>query len=69
MTFNDFTYLGFDHLGGEQTNGRYYWVNRKYPNDNRAVYFNVTNRWDNAISGSAMDWNTSSVYVRCVRDM
>ncbi len=69
MTFNDFTDLGFDHLGGSQTNGRYYWVNRKYPNDNRAVYFNVTNRWDNAISGSAMDWNTSSVYVRCVRDM
>ena len=41
----------------------------KRQNDNRAVYFNVTNRWDNAISGSAMDWNTSSVYVRCVRDM
>ena len=65
MSFSDFTSSGFNYLG--VTSGRSYWVNRKYPNDNRSVYFTVSDRWTNAISGSAVGW-TSEYYVRCVRD-
>lgn len=60
---------GFVPLGGNQTSGQMYWVNRKYPNDNRAVYLRASDTWSNAISGTANDWNTTNVYVRCVRDM
>lgn len=63
-SFTEFS--DFEHLGG--TSGRAYWVNRKYPNDNRSVYLRVTNDWANAIGGSAVAW-TSVYFVRCVRDM
>lgn len=69
MSFSDFTSLGFIHLGGNQANGRLYWVNRKYPNDNRSVFLRATDNWTNAISGSAVDWSSNSGFVRCVRDM
>lgn len=64
-SFNDF--VDFEHLG-KTTAGRSYWVNRKYPNDNRAVYMRATGNWDSAIGGSASAWS-SAYYVRCVRDM
>lgn len=57
---------GFRLLG--TTSGRSYWVNRKYPNDNRAVYFSASETWARAISGSAVAWD-SNYYVRCVRDL
>lgn len=63
-SFNEFA--DFEHLGG--TSGRSYWVNRKYPNDNRSVYLRAGKDWAAAISGSAVAW-TSTYYVRCVRDM
>lgn len=66
MSFTDFVSSGFNYLG--TTNGRSYWSNRKYPNDNRAVYFTVSDRWSNGIGGSAVNWETN-YYVRCVRDM
>lgn len=65
-SFLDFKASGFNLLG--TTNGTTYWVNRKYPNDNRAVYFTVSGRWANAISGSATDWKANQ-RVRCVRDI
>lgn len=65
-SFLDFKASGFNLLG--TTNGVTYWVNRKYPNDNRAVNFTVSGRWANAISGSASDWK-SNQRVRCVRDI
>lgn len=57
---------GFRPLG--TTSGRSYWANRKYPNDNRATYFSVSENWARAISGSAVAWDRN-YYVRCVRDL
>lgn len=65
VSFTEFS--DFEHLG-KTTGGRSYWINRKYPNDNRAVFIRATGNWDNAISGSAAAWS-SIYYVRCVRDM
>lgn len=65
-TFIDFTSSGFNYLGSGS--GRNYWVNRKYPKDNRAVYFTVSGKWTTAIGGSAVAWDTN-YYVRCVRDL
>lgn len=66
MSFTDFVSSGFNYLG--TASGRYYWANRKFPRDNRALYFIVSDRWDTAVGGSAVDWSRS-YYVRCVRDI